>query len=118
MRIENEAPVDTAPVMPVSVDAMAPAEIGPGVWVRELPGTGAIRPWVVDIAPGAEWPELDVHAGYGEAYFVVEGEVIEGERRYGPGTYVFFEPGSSHRPRSERGARVFGFNFDAPETDA
>ncbi|MFI9405200.1 hypothetical protein [Nocardia sp. NPDC052316] len=101
-------------VIPVQVDTVDPVEIGPGVHYRELPGTGHIRPWVIDIAPGAEWPELDVHTTYGEVYFVVSGEVIEGDRRYGPGSYLFFEPDTAHRPRSETGARAFGFNYDPP----
>ncbi|MFI6290796.1 cupin domain-containing protein [Nonomuraea sp. NPDC050790] len=98
--------------LPVDVDAVPAVEIGPGIQARMLPGMPGIRTWVIDLAPGAEWPRVDVHAAYGEAYFVVQGELIEGERTYGPGTYVAFGPETSHRPRSETGVRAFGFNYD------
>ena len=39
---------------------------------------------------------------------MLSGEVIEGEERHGPGTYVVFAPGSSHRPRTGTGARMLG----------
>ncbi|MEO3784138.1 hypothetical protein ABGB12_12455 [Actinocorallia sp. B10E7] len=42
----------------------------------------------------------------------MSGEVIEGDRTHGPGTYVAFGPKTSHRPRTETGARAFGFNYD------
>lgn len=100
-------------VVPVNVDDVPPTELGPGVRVRTLPGMPGIRTWVIDLEPGAEWPDLDVHESYGEAYFVVHGEIIEGEHTYGPGTYVAFGPQTSHRPRTETGARAFGFNYDA-----
>ena len=97
----------------VTVDDMPADQLGPGVQARTLPGMPGIRTWVIDLEPGAEWPELDVHNGYGEAYFIVHGEIIEGSTTYGPGTYIAFGPATSHRPRSETGARVFGFNYDA-----
>ncbi|GAB2452322.1 anti-sigma factor [Streptosporangium sandarakinum] len=99
-------------ILPADVDEVTPIELGPGVHVRMLPGMPGIRPWVIDLAPGAEWPGLDVHETYGEAYFVVSGELIEGDRTHGPGTYVAFGPKTSHRPRTETGVRVFGFNYD------
>ncbi|MGI5171018.1 cupin domain-containing protein [Spirillospora sp. CA-253888] len=106
-------PVRPGQVLPVDVDAVPAAELAPGIDVRMLPGMAGIRTWVIDLAPGAEWPETDVHDGYGEAYFVVRGELIEGDRVHGPGTYVAFGAGTSHRPRTETGVRAFGFNYDA-----
>ncbi|RJL22949.1 anti-sigma factor [Bailinhaonella thermotolerans] len=99
-------------MLSVDVESVPATELAPGVRVRMLPGMDGIRTWVIDLAPGAEWPELDVHETYGEAYFVVEGEIIEGDRVHGPGTYVAFGPKTSHRPRSETGVRAFGFNYD------
>lgn len=99
-------------ILPVDVDEVTPIELGPGVHVRILPGMPGIRTWVIDLAPGVEWPDLDVHETYGEAYFVVSGELIEGDRTHGPGTYVAFGPKTSHRPRTETGVRAFGFNYD------
>ena len=43
----------------------------------------------------------------GERYLVLEGELEDGGRRYGPLTYVRHAPGSAHRPHSPTGALVF-----------
>lgn len=42
----------------------------------------------------------------GESYYVLEGELEEGSRSYGPGTWVRHPPGSVHRPRSAAGCTV------------
>ena len=78
---------------------------------RDLSSTDDVRVWVVDMEPGGEWPHVDHHDENGEEFYVVSGEVIEGEQRFGAGTYVFFGPNSSHRPRTETGVRLFGFNL-------
>jgi hypothetical protein len=95
----------------IRVDDVAPIEVGNGCYRRDLPSTAGVRVWVVDISPGGEWPQIDEHDAAGEELYVVSGELIEGNFRFGPGTYVFFKPGSSHRPRSEKGVRLFGFNL-------
>jgi anti-sigma factor ChrR (cupin superfamily) len=43
----------------------------------------------------------------GEQYLVLEGDLEDGGRQYGPLTYVRHAPGSVHRPRSRGGALVF-----------
>jgi hypothetical protein len=95
----------------IRVDDVTPVEVGNGCYRRDLPSTTGVRVWVVDISPGREWPHVDEHDAAGEELYVVSGELIEGDLRFGPGTYVFFKPGSSHRPRSEKGVRLFGFNL-------
>ncbi len=95
----------------IRIDDVAPVVVGPGCYRRDLPATAGVRVWVVDMDPGSEWPHVDQHDRHGEEIYVVEGEVIEGERRYGAGTYLFFKPDSSHRPRTETGVRLFGFNL-------
>ncbi|MEU0567021.1 cupin domain-containing protein [Nonomuraea sp. NPDC005983] len=91
----------------VQVEEVAPVEVVPGIVRRRLAATEHARGWLIDFAAGTEWPEVDVHASE-ERYYVLSGEVIEGEERHGPGTYVVFAPGSRHRPRTETGARILG----------
>jgi len=95
----------------VRVDDVAAVEVGPGCLRRDLPATGGVRVWVVDMAPGSQWPYVDVHDETGEEVFVASGELIEGDERFGPGTYVLFGPHSRHQPRTETGVRLFGFNL-------
>lgn len=94
----------------LSLDDAPRIEVGPGCYRRDLPSSGDVRVWVVDMDPNSEWPVVDDHPT-GEEFYVVSGEVIEGDRRFGAGTYVYFEPGSSHRPRTESGVRLFGINL-------
>ena len=98
-------------LLSLNVDDVAKIEVGPGCFRRDLPGTGDVRVWVVDMEPGAEWPYIDHHDDKGEEVFVVSGEVIEDGQRFGPGSYLFYGPGSSHRPRTDTGVRLFGFNL-------
>lgn len=106
-------PVDAVREMfeAIRVDDIAPIEVGPGCFRRDLPGTDGVRVWIVDIMPGSQWPHTDRHDAAGEEVYVVSGELIEDDQRFGAGTYVLFHPDSTHRPRSEKGVRLFGFNL-------
>ncbi len=95
----------------VRIDDIEPIVVGPGCYRRDLPSTGSVRVWVVDMEPNSEWPHIDEHDHHGEEIYVVSGEVIEGENRFAAGTYLFFKPGSNHKPRTEKGVRLFGFNL-------
>lgn len=99
--------------MAFQVGEVPAIEIGPGCNRRDLPSNPGVRVWVVDMAPGSEWPHVDHHDDRGEEFYVVSGEVIEGDRRYPAGTYVSFAPDSCHRPRTETGVRLFGLNLVA-----
>ena len=92
------------------VDEIDAVQVGPGCTRRSLPSAGPVSVWVVDMEPGAEWPRVDHHDEMGEGAYVVSGELIEGTQRYRAGTFVAYAPGSSHRPRTEVGVRLFGFN--------
>lgn len=104
--------MSTDPFIASTIDAVPAIAVGDGCIRRDLPTSQAARWWVVEFAPGATWPHVDEHPD-GEDYVVLEGEVIEGDRRFGAGSVVSFSPGSRHRPRSETGARLLGFNVVA-----
>jgi anti-sigma factor ChrR (cupin superfamily) len=93
----------------VLVDDVVGIEVGPGCTIRHLPSTDTVRVWLVDMAPGSQWPLVDHHL-HGEQVYVVSGELIEGDRRYPAGSYLDYPPGSSHQPRTETGVRLFGLN--------
>lgn len=67
----------------VQVDEVAPVEVTPEIVRRRLPRIEYVGGWLIDFAPGVEWPEVDVHAPE-ERYYVLSGEVIEGDERHGP----------------------------------
>jgi anti-sigma factor ChrR (cupin superfamily) len=90
---------------------------------------GAALPWRDTPCAGVQWKKLRFDAASGESavllrfapgatydahrhpegeqYLVLEGELEDGGRRYGPLTYVRHPPGSAHRPSSPSGALVF-----------
>jgi len=95
----------------VAVDSVPEIRVGPGCVRRDLPSRSGVRIWIVDMAPGSEWPRVDVHDGNGEDIFVVRGELIEGDRTITAGSFVQFAAHSRHRPRTLTGVRLFGFNL-------
>lgn len=96
---------------PIGIDDVTPIAVGPGCWRRDLPGRDGLRIWVVDMDPGARWPHVDEHDAGGEDVLVVTGELIEGDARFGPGTFLSFAALSAHQPRTESGVRLFGLNI-------
>lgn len=99
-----------ADMQALDIDDVPALEVGEGCLRRDLPAGPGVRVWVVDMAPGAQWPVLDHHET-GEWYYVIRGEVIEGQARHGAGTYVYFAPDSRHRPHTETGVRLIGMNL-------
>lgn len=99
----------------VDVDTAPEIQVGPGCVRRDLPSRNGVRIWVVDMAPGSEWPYVDAHDGNGEDIFIVRGDLIEGDRTITAGSFVQFAPHSRHRPRTLTGVRLFGFNLQSTE---
>ena len=99
---------DLSPAV-VHVDQIESVEVAPGITRRSLTATGFARGWLIEFSPRTQWPAVDHHETE-ERYFVLEGEIIEGDIAYQTGSYVTFPAGSSHQPRSERGARILGLN--------
>ncbi len=86
-------------------------------------------PWRPSPYPGVTWKKLrfdsetgesavllrfDPGASYGahvhpegEEYWVLEGSLEDGGKRYGAGTYVYHPPGSAHRPTSTEGCLLW-----------
>lgn len=110
----HDSPPDlpSGPVEVIGVDDMPAVEIAPGIIRRTLTETEGARGWLIDFAPGTIWPEVDHHDSE-ERYFVISGEIVEGDRRHPAGSYVTFGAGSEHRPGSETGGRMLGINLTA-----
>jgi quercetin dioxygenase-like cupin family protein len=94
--------VDTATVERLTVTE--------GIVRRRLPSTANASGWIIDFAAGTQWPAID-HHDTEERYFVLSGEVIEGDETYPAGSYVVFPAGSQHQPRTEVGATMLGINI-------
>jgi anti-sigma factor ChrR (cupin superfamily) len=62
-----------------------------------------------EIAPGAVYPELDVHSPGPEEVFVVSGTFFDGKNSYSAGTFIHHPAGSSHVPQSQEGCVLFVF---------
>ena len=92
------------------VDEVPVRPFGDGIELRQLwEGDGGQSCHVVDIAPGAVWPKLDVHEPGPEEVFVVSGVFNDGVRDYPAGSFIHCPAGSSHVPQSETGCRLFVF---------
>jgi len=67
------------------------------------------RALIFEIAPGAVYPELDIHLPGAEEVFVVSGTFCDGKNSYPAGTFIHNPAGSSHVPQSEQGCVLFVF---------
>jgi quercetin dioxygenase-like cupin family protein len=55
-------------------------------------------------APGADYPTHRHPAG--EEYFILSGSLEDGGTTYGAGDYIYYPPGSVHRPSSREGCTL------------
>ena len=62
-----------------------------------------------EIAPGAVYPVLDVHAPGAEEVFVVSGTFCDGQNSYPAGTFIHPPAGTAHIPQSKEGCVLFVF---------
>lgn len=93
----------------VHIDDAAVTDVAPGIVRRTLAETEFARGWLIEFAPGTQWPHVD-HHDTEERYYVLRGAIIEGDRTHPEGSYVTFPAGSSHQPRTESGATILGIN--------
>ncbi len=94
----------------MNINDAEPVTVTPGIVRRTLTGTEQARAWFIEFGPGTQWPDVDHHDNE-ERYFVLDGEIIDGDDVFGPGSYVVFDKGSSHQPRSETGGRMLGITI-------
>ena len=89
-------------------ESTAPTRLlGPGItsvelW-KEASGRAVFR---VDIAPGAKWPELDVHQPGPELVYVLAGDFGDGNATYPKGSLLHHPRGTSHWPQSVGGCSL------------
>lgn len=74
-----------APACAVAIDDVPGIALGAGCVRRDLPAPHGARAWLIEMAPGSVWPRVE-RRDTGEAYFVLSGEVIEGDLRHPAGT--------------------------------
>jgi hypothetical protein len=80
----------------------------PGFSTRLLwTGPNGRKALIFEIAPGAVYPELDVHAPGAEEVFVVSGTFCDGRHSYPAGTFIHHPAGSAHIPQSKDGCVLF-----------
>ena len=80
----------------------------PGFSTRLLwTGPNGRKALIFEIAPGAVYPELDVHAPGAEEVFVVSGTFCDGRNSYPAGTFIHHPAGSAHIPQSSDGCVLF-----------
>ncbi len=92
----------------VQLDAVDPDDIAPGITRRGLPSSGQVLARTFDIAAGVTWPEVDVH-DRDELIYVISGELLDHGRRYPAGSYLYYQAGSWHQPRTDTGVRILVF---------
>lgn len=89
---------------------VAPWECHPGFTTRLLWSDASGRKALIfEIAAGAVYPELDIHAPGAEEVFVVSGSFCDGRNTYPAGTFIHHPAGSSHIPQSKEGCVLFVF---------
>lgn len=95
----------------INISALEVRDVSPGITRKTVSTGGPASIWYIEMQPNTEWPAVDRHDENGEHLYVLSGELIEGADRYPAGTFVIYEPHSSHRPRTVSGVTMLGFNI-------
>lgn len=98
-------------VVAVHWKSIEPKElVYPGFSTRLLwRGENGRKALIFEIAPGAIYPDLDLHAPGAEEVFVVSGTFCDGQDCYPAGTFIHNPAGSAHIPQSPEGCMLFVF---------
>ena len=84
--------------------------VHPGFSTRLLwQGPNGEKALIFAIAPGAVYPEIDIHLPGPEEIFVVSGIFCDGKNNYPEGSFIHNPAGSSHIPQSQDGCVLFVF---------
>ncbi|MEU8227865.1 cupin domain-containing protein [Kribbella sp. NPDC048915] len=97
----------------VLVEAVETSEVSPGIVRRRLPSSGQVVARVFDMEAGVTWPEVDVH-DRDELIYIIAGELLDHGRTYPAGSYLYYQAGSKHQPRTENGVRILVFGPGQP----
>lgn len=62
------------------VEGLPTVVVCDGIKRRDFPSTLFARSWIIDFAPGSEWPAVDHHHTE-ERYYVLSGEIIDDNAR-------------------------------------
>jgi hypothetical protein len=92
----------------VFIDDAETSPVTEGIVRRGLPSSGQVLVRAFDLEAGVTWPEVDVH-DRDELIYVASGELLDHGRSYPAGTYLYYQAGSRHQPRTETGVRIIVF---------
>ncbi len=96
--LQGDIPHPLAGIIGLSLDEVRWRWIGPGLWHRPLPISGAGSLHLIKGAPSARVPEHD-HGG-GELTLVLRGALIDETGRYGPGDVADIDESVEHHAPS------------------
>lgn len=94
----------------IHISNVSAIEFFPGIQKRVLYSDENDRTvLVLEISPGAIWPEPDIHFPGPEEVFVLEGIFNDGKKDYPPGSFIHSPLNSQHTPQSKTGCKLLVF---------
>ena len=109
--LSNDSIANLDGIVAIHWENVTPKElVYPGFSIRLLwSEPNGRKALIFEIAPGAVYPVLDVHAPGAEEVFVISGTFCDGRNSYPSGTFIHHPAGSSHIPQSREGCKLFVF---------